>query len=88
MPKRYGGLEIKNLKLFNVVLLAKWRWRIIHEPEAIWFDLLKSRYEDVSMWGVFLKRFGTCNCKKSSLWRRDICSIDAVSVIDSDLLWF
>jgi len=27
-PKRKGGLGIKNIKLFNEALLAKWKWRL------------------------------------------------------------
>lgn len=31
MSREEGGLVIKNLDWFNVVLLAKWRWRVINK---------------------------------------------------------
>lgn len=44
-----GELEIKNIELFNISLLLKWKFRIIHEKEAIWCDLLKHHYVNVSL---------------------------------------
>jgi hypothetical protein len=59
--------------MVNISLLAKWRWRLLSNDQAVWKDVVKSKYgngaigqpvlgEDVKPWF-------------SSLWWRDICSI-------------
>lgn len=35
-PKVLGGLEIRNLKLFNQALLAKNAWRLMLNPPSVW----------------------------------------------------
>jgi hypothetical protein len=35
-PKSEGGLGVKDLKWFNVSLLAKWRWRLLVEDKSLW----------------------------------------------------
>lgn len=32
--KEKGGLGVKNIELFNIALLAKWKWRILSDEEA------------------------------------------------------
>ncbi len=44
-----GGLEIRNLVLFNQALLGKWLWRYASEKEALWRKLVESKYG--GMWG-------------------------------------
>lgn len=44
MPKNEGGMGFRNLKDFNVALLAKQGWRMVMEPQAFWAQLLKSKY--------------------------------------------
>lgn len=29
LPKESGGLGIKNMEIFNVALLSKWKWRVL-----------------------------------------------------------
>lgn len=36
LPKRRGGLGVKNLSLFNMILLSKWKWRYLTEQDAIY----------------------------------------------------
>lgn len=44
MPKNEGGMGFRNLKDFNVALLAKQGWKMVMEPQAFWAQLLKSKY--------------------------------------------
>jgi len=34
--KRNGGLGIKDLRLMNISLLAKWRWRWLDGEKVLW----------------------------------------------------
>ena len=34
-PKCEGGLGVKSLESFNKILIAKWRWRFLHDHDAI-----------------------------------------------------
>ena len=42
--KKNGGLGIKDVSCFNRALLYKWKWRLLHEEEAIWEGISKHRY--------------------------------------------
>lgn len=42
--KGEGGMSFRNLKDFNLALLAKQCWRLIHEPNTLWAKVLKVRY--------------------------------------------
>lgn len=39
-----GGMGFRNLKEFNVTLLAKQCWRLIHDPNSLWAQVLKEPY--------------------------------------------
>lgn len=39
-----GGLGFKRTKVFNEALLAKLAWRMLHEKEAKWVQLLEAKY--------------------------------------------
>ena len=41
-PKNKGGSGLKDLELFNISLLKKWKWLI--DKNALWYDLLKFKY--------------------------------------------
>lgn len=44
--KKAGVLGIKNLEMFSVALLTKWKWQTLVDTNAIWRDLLLHRYAD------------------------------------------
>jgi hypothetical protein len=82
LPKKKGGLGVRDVRMVNISLLTKWRWRLLHDDDSLWKDLLKSKYgvgiigrtelgDDFKPWF-------------SSLWWRDICSIG----YNLDLNWF
>ncbi|MCH79913.1 ribonuclease H protein, partial [Trifolium medium] len=36
LPKREGGLGVRDLRIVNTSLLAKWRWRLLQNEDAMW----------------------------------------------------
>jgi len=73
--KEEGGLGIKNVEEFNLALLSKWKWRIITEENAIWYELLKHRYGAPHI-KILNTDFPMCG-SKDSLWWRDLLLLDA-----------
>lgn len=73
-PKKEGGLGVKNLEVFNISLLAKWKWRCIHDHNALWRDLLAFRYGNlIAKQTCSLDRsWGT----KDSIWWRDLMLLE------------
>ena len=43
-PKDQGGLGIENLEVKNRCLLSKWLWKLSSETEAMWAQILRSKY--------------------------------------------
>lgn len=76
-PKDLGGLRVKDLDVFNLILLGKWRWRLLVDPDVCWHNILVSRY------GVPCTKPNTqvWDSKNSSSWWRDLCAIDSNSVV-------
>lgn len=72
-PKDKGGLGITNTEAFNVSLLMKWKWRIIHDKEAVWFELLQHRYGNTGL--AMMNGEGRTVGRKCSIWWRDILSL-------------
>lgn len=70
-PKSEGGLGVRNLDSFNVALLSKWRWRMLHEHDQLWCKVLLSKYGDgmsskASPWWKDLLK--TCVGAPSGFW--------------------
>jgi hypothetical protein len=79
-PKREGGLGIKDLRLMNSSLLAKWRWKLLNEDNELWKRVILAKYGDNVLGSVSLvaEDYRTVG----SVWWRDICRVD------SGLGWF
>jgi len=43
-PKGQGGIGIKDVNMFNIALLARWRWDIFQLMGALWYIILESKY--------------------------------------------
>ncbi|CAL9015940.1 unnamed protein product [Prunus brigantina] len=44
VPKSEGGLGFRDLNTFNLSLLGKQAWKLIHDPNTYWAKLIKARY--------------------------------------------
>jgi len=48
--KEQGRLGIKNLKYQSKALKVKWLWRYHQEDQALWYRVIKSKYEQLNTW--------------------------------------
>ncbi|XP_057793280.1 uncharacterized protein LOC131009894 [Salvia miltiorrhiza] len=44
VDKNSGGMGFRSLQLFNVAMLGKTAWRLLHDPEALVSRVLKAKY--------------------------------------------
>jgi hypothetical protein len=72
---------VKDLKTFNLSLLAKWRWRLLSEDKPQWKLVLDAKYGGV---GRFPLSIGWMH--KASLWWRDLVGLGAVRGVAGDWL--
>jgi hypothetical protein len=70
LPRDKGGLGVKNLELFNLSLLSKWKWRLLADEEASWMELLRYRYG--SLPSLLLGGVHGNNRYQESTWWKDI----------------
>jgi hypothetical protein len=73
LPKKKGGLGVRDICVVNISLLAKWRWKLLTDDQAVWIEVLKSKY-DIGVSGK-TEIGDEYRPWFSSLWWRDICSI-------------
>jgi hypothetical protein len=73
-PKKEGGLGVRDLRLTNLSLLAKWRWKLLQPEEEFWKSIVSAKYGN----GVV----GVCNLgeeqlpRSASSWWYNICKLD------------
>jgi hypothetical protein len=72
-PKRLGGLGVRDLRLVNISLLTKWRWRLLNGGNSLWREVIRSKYGDEVIGRVDWNEGG--RPWFSSLWWKDISSI-------------
>lgn len=68
------GLGLKNVEVFNLALLSKWRWRFINNFSARWRPLLHHRYKDVR--NIFTGCRALRGSSKELLWWRDMLRME------------
>jgi hypothetical protein len=68
--KADGGLGIRDLRVVNLALLGKWRWRILSEGQGIWRDILLARYGSLYPLPHLAGR--PIGFRGTSVWWRDI----------------
>ena len=43
-PLSFGGLGVRDLRLFNEALLGKWLWRFMNEKDNLWRKVVTIKY--------------------------------------------
>jgi hypothetical protein len=82
LPKKKGGLGVRDVRVVNISLLTKWRWRLLVDDNMVWKEVLKSKYGGGVIGRTVLGE--ECQPWFASLWWRDICSIGS----NLDHNWF
>uniref|UniRef100_A0A2N9H5H6 CCHC-type domain-containing protein n=1 Tax=Fagus sylvatica TaxID=28930 RepID=A0A2N9H5H6_FAGSY len=77
--KKEGGIEFRDIALFNKTLLAKQAWRLLQNPASLVFRMFKAKYFPHT---PFLE--ATVPHNASYLWR-SIC--DSIVVLKAGLRW-
>jgi hypothetical protein len=80
-PRSKGGLGVRDIKLVNVNLLAKWWWRIIEDDSALWKDVLEDLYGPSV--GYRSRRDGEVWGSHSSRWWKDVMGLEGMG----DVRW-
>jgi len=44
LPKKYGGLGLKNVQLWNTTCIVKLLWQITRKKDMLWIKWIHSRY--------------------------------------------
>lgn len=91
LPKTDGGLGVKDLELFNLALLGKWRWRFINDENAIRYKLLNARYglecSRDGLRGTWVERnLNVPRSSSSSCSWKDVYNIEKVNGVE--IRWF
>jgi len=73
-PKEEGGLGVRDIRLVNLSLLAKWRWRLIQQDGALWKEVLREKYGNNI--GEVVTNGGGNWYRHTSRWWKDIMTID------------
>jgi len=50
---RGGGLGLKDVRFFNIVLLAKWKWNLLSEGESLRKKVLVAKYMNL-FWSIVI----------------------------------
>jgi hypothetical protein len=79
-PKKEGGLGVRDLRLVNISLLAKWKWKLLSHESEVWKDVVVARYGADVVGKKCLSEIDVT--RMGSSWWRDIC------LIDKDSTWF
>jgi hypothetical protein len=78
--KKEGGLGVRDLRLVNISLLSKWKWKLLSRENELWKEVVMARYGMDVVGKRFLSEIDIT--RLGSTWWRDLC------LIDKDLGWF
>jgi hypothetical protein len=77
-----GGFGVRDVRVVNISLLSKWRWRLLENNQAVWKDVIMSKYGGNALGRVDLG----VESKPwyASLWWKDVYSIG----VNYGINWF
>jgi hypothetical protein len=73
-PKKEGGLGIRDLRVVNLSLLAKWRWKLLSDEEDVWKNVIIAKYGQNVLGNARLDDGDVGNL--AFPWWRDLCRLD------------
>ncbi|GKV27402.1 hypothetical protein SLEP1_g36575 [Rubroshorea leprosula] len=74
-PKEEGGLGVRDLRTFNIVLLGKWWGRMAGKERGLWKRVLNTKYGvEEGRWLEWVRG----EIKGGSYWWRDLCRINFI----------
>lgn len=73
-PKEEGGLGVRDIRVVNISLLAKWRWMVIHGDNLLWKEVLLEKYGPSI--GDILEEGSVVLLNHASRWWRDVVLLD------------
>jgi hypothetical protein len=76
--KSQGGLGVRDARIFNLSLLAKWRWRLLQPGMTLWKRVLVARYGRHILSKVDWSEHRSPS--SSSNWWKDICGLERIIV--------
>jgi len=86
-PKEKGGLGIRDIRLVNLSLLSKWRWRFLQNEGTLWKEVLIEKYGHSI--GDLLHFESDSWPRFASRWWKDIVTLDdggGVSCYDDEVI--
>ncbi|GAU38174.1 hypothetical protein TSUD_264000 [Trifolium subterraneum] len=79
-PNNEGGLGVKDLRIMNISLLTKWKWRLLSEGNSIWKFVLRDRYGGGESGVSWMSRSLPTN--KVSPWWNDLMVVGLVGGVE------
>jgi hypothetical protein len=81
--KRNGGLGVRDIRIVNLSLLAKWRWRLLSPGRPLWKEVLVAKYGEHILHQVNWSSYRTPS--SASSWWKNLVAIDKAV---PNLNWF
>ena len=75
IAKKEGGMGLQDLRAFNLAMLAKQGWRLMHEKESLFYKCFSARYFPRSH---FLDVVESPNC--SYVWRSIVAALQPLKL--------
>jgi mannosylglycoprotein endo-beta-mannosidase len=72
--KKDGGLGVRDIRIVNVSLLTKWRWKLLQCEPTLWKEVIVAKYGADSLSNVIYN--GIPGARIASSWWKDICALE------------
>jgi hypothetical protein len=72
--RKKGGLGVRDIRIVNLSLLTKWRWRLLSPGRPLWKEVLVAKYGEYILHHVNWSNFRTPS--SASSWWKNLIAID------------